>query len=93
MKDLITEIVQALVDQPEEVSVNEIGGSHTTVLEVRVAKTDIGKVIGKQGRTAQAIRTILSAASGKSRKRYSDICRRRAFLALLDVKANPITLL
>ena len=70
MKDLITEIVQALVDQPEEVSVNEIGGSHTTVLEVRLAKTDIGKVIGKQGRTAQAIRTILSAASGKSRKRY-----------------------
>ena len=70
MKDLITEIVKALVDQPEEVSVNEIGGSHTTVLEVRLAKTDIGKVIGKQGRTAQAIRTILSAASGKSRKRY-----------------------
>jgi predicted RNA-binding protein YlqC (UPF0109 family) len=70
MKDLITEIVQALVDQPEEVSVNEIGGSHTTVLEVRVAKTDIGKVIGKHGRTAQAIRTVLSAASGKSRKRY-----------------------
>ena len=70
MKDLITKIIQALVDQPEEVSVNEIGGSHTTVLEVSVAKTDIGKVIGKQGRTAQAIRTILSAASGKSRKRY-----------------------
>ena len=70
MKDLITEIVQALVDQPEEVSVNEIGGSHTTVLEVRVAKTDMGKVIGKQGRTAQAIRTILSAAAGKTRKRY-----------------------
>jgi len=70
MKDLISEIVQALVDQPEEVSVNEIGGSHTTVLEVRVAKTDMGKVIGKQGRTAQAIRTILSAASGKARKRY-----------------------
>ncbi len=70
MKDLITEIVQALVDQPEEVSVNEIGGSHTTVLEVSVAKTDMGKVIGKKGRTAQAIRTVLSAASGKSRKRY-----------------------
>jgi len=70
MKDLITEIVQALVDQPEEVSVNEIGGSHTTVLEVRVAKTDIGKIIGKHGRTAQAIRTVLGAASGKSRKRY-----------------------
>ena len=70
MKDLISEIVQALVDQPEEVSVNEIGGSHTTVLEVRVAKTDMGKIIGKHGRTAQAIRTILGAASGKSRKRY-----------------------
>ena len=70
MKDLITKIVQALVDQPEEVSVNEIGGGHTTMLEVRVAKTDMGKVIGKQGRTAQAIRTLLSAASGKNRKRY-----------------------
>jgi predicted RNA-binding protein YlqC (UPF0109 family) len=70
MKDLITEIVQALVDQPEEVSVNEIGGGHTTVLEVRVANTDIGKVIGKRGRTAQAIRIILSAAAGKTRKRY-----------------------
>ncbi len=70
MKDLITEIVKALVDQPEEVSVNEIGGSHTTVLELRVAKSDMGKVIGKQGRTAQAIRTIMSAAAGKARKRY-----------------------
>ncbi len=70
MKDLITKIAQALVDQPEELSVNEIGGSHTTVLEVRVAKTDMGKIIGKHGRTAQAIRTILGAASGKSRKRY-----------------------
>ena len=70
MKDLITEIVKALVDQPEEVSINEIGGDHTTVLEVRVAKTDMGKVIGKQGRTAQAIRTIMSAAAGKKRKRY-----------------------
>ena len=70
MKDLITEIVKALVDQPEDVSVNEMGGGDTIILEVRVAKTDIGKVIGKQGRTAQAIRTILSAASGKARKRY-----------------------
>jgi predicted RNA-binding protein YlqC (UPF0109 family) len=70
MKDLITEIVKALVDQPEQVSVNELGGSHTTVLEVKVAKTDIGKVIGKRGRTAQAIRTIMSAAAGKARKRY-----------------------
>ncbi len=70
MKDLITAIVQALVDQPDEVYVNEIGGSHTMVLEVRVAKTDMGKVIGKQGRTAQAIRTILSAVSGKTRRNY-----------------------
>ena len=70
MKDLITEILKALVDHPEEVSVNEIGGDHTTVLEVRVAKTDMGKVIGKKGRTAQAIRTILGAAAGKTRKRY-----------------------
>jgi predicted RNA-binding protein YlqC (UPF0109 family) len=70
MKDLITAIVKALVDQPDEVCVNEIGGSHTTVLEVQVAKTDMGKVIGKHGRTAQAIRAILSAASGKARKRY-----------------------
>jgi len=70
MKDLITAIVKALVDLPDEVSVNEIGGAHTILLEVRVAKTDMGKVIGKQGRNAQAIRTIISAASGKDRKRY-----------------------
>jgi hypothetical protein len=70
MKDLITTILQALVDQPEKVSVKEFGGGDTKVLEVRVAKTDMGKVIGKQGRTAQAIRTIMSAAAGKARKRY-----------------------
>jgi predicted RNA-binding protein YlqC (UPF0109 family) len=70
MKDLIAKIVQALVDHPEEVSVNEIGGSHTKVLEVRVARRDLGKVIGKQGRTAKAIRTIISAAAGKARERY-----------------------
>ena len=70
MKDLIAKIVKALVDHPEDVSVNEVGGSHTKVLELRVAKADMGKVIGKQGRTAQAIRTILSAAAGKTHKRY-----------------------
>jgi hypothetical protein len=70
MKDLITEIVKALVDQPDEVSVNEIEGSRTIILEVRVEKMDMGKVIGKRGRTAHAIRTILSAASGKIRQRY-----------------------
>jgi predicted RNA-binding protein YlqC (UPF0109 family) len=70
MKDLIGYIAKALVDSPEQVAVTEVEGRHTTVLELRVAKNDMGKIIGKQGRTAQAIRTILSAASGKTRKRY-----------------------
>lgn len=70
MKDLVTYIVQALVDQPEEVSVSEIEGGQTVILELRVAKSDFGKVIGKRGRTAQAIRAILSAASGKAKKRF-----------------------
>jgi hypothetical protein len=70
MKDLITYIVQALVDLPDEVSVSEIAGGQTVILELRVAKSDFGKVIGKRGRTAQAIRAILSAASGKAKKRF-----------------------
>ncbi len=70
MKDLITYIVQALVDQPDEVTVSEISGGQTVILELRVAKSDFGKVIGKRGRTAQAIRAILSAASGKAKKRF-----------------------
>ena len=70
MKDLIVAIVQAMVDRPEEVSVNEIGGDHAVVFELSVAISDLGKVIGKRGRNAQAIRTIISAASGKARKRY-----------------------
>ena len=70
MKDFLTQIVQALVDNPEEIQVNEIEGSQTTVLELKVAKSDLGKVIGKQGRTANAIRTLLSAASGKAGKRH-----------------------
>ncbi len=70
MKELIIEIAKALVDQPDEVSVEEIEGTNTNVLELSVAKSDIGKVIGKQGRTAQAIRTVMSAAAGKARKRY-----------------------
>ncbi len=69
MKDLITYIAQALVDHPEQVSVTEIVGDQTSVLELQVAKEDIGKVIGKQGRTARAMRTILSAASAKIKKR------------------------
>ena len=70
MKSLVEQIAKALVDSPEEVSVSEIEGERTTVFELRVAKNDIGKIIGKHGRTAQAIRTVLSAASGKARKHY-----------------------
>ncbi|MEJ2165270.1 MAG: KH domain-containing protein [Desulfobacterales bacterium] len=70
MEELIATIARALVDQPDQVSVSEIKGSHSSVLELRVAKSDMGKIIGKQGRTAQAIRTILSAASGKTGARY-----------------------
>ena len=68
MKDLINYIAQALVDHPEQVSVNEVKGSQTSVLELKVAKEDIGQVIGKQGRTARAMRTILNAASAKMKK-------------------------
>jgi predicted RNA-binding protein YlqC (UPF0109 family) len=70
MKDLITDIIKAIVDQPEEVSVNEIESTQSIILEVMVAKGDMGKVIGKRGRNVQAIRTILGAAAGKTRKRY-----------------------
>ena len=69
MRDLVTTIVRFLVDNPDKVEVNEIEGAQTRVLELRVAKEDMGKVIGKQGRTARAIRTILSAASAKLDKR------------------------
>ena len=69
MKDLIIQIAQALVDDPEAVSVEEVQGTQTSVMELKVAKEDLGKIIGKQGRTARAIRTILSAASAKLRKR------------------------
>ena len=69
MKELIYYIAQALVDNPEEVNVSEVEGNQTSVLELKVAKEDLGKVIGKQGRTARAMRTILSAASAKIKKR------------------------
>ena len=69
MKDLILVISQALVDHPEEVTVKEIEGLHTSVLELRVAKDDVGKVIGRQGRTAQSLRTILNAVSSKTKRR------------------------
>jgi predicted RNA-binding protein YlqC (UPF0109 family) len=69
MKDLIERIAQALVDKPEEVMVTAIEGNQATVLELKVAKEDLGKIIGKQGRTARSLRTILGAASAKVKKR------------------------
>jgi predicted RNA-binding protein YlqC (UPF0109 family) len=69
MKELVKYMAQALVDNPDKVEVSEVAGEQISVLELRVAKEDLGKVIGKQGRTAKAMRTILSAASTKIRKR------------------------
>jgi predicted RNA-binding protein YlqC (UPF0109 family) len=69
LKDLISTIAQALVDDPDGVDVTEIDGDHSSILELRVAKGDIGKVIGKDGRTAQSMRTILAAASIKLGRR------------------------
>jgi hypothetical protein len=69
MNELIKHIAQSLVDNPDKVEVTEIIGEQSSVIELRVAKEDLGKVIGKQGRTAQSIRTILSAASAKVHKR------------------------
>jgi predicted RNA-binding protein YlqC (UPF0109 family) len=69
MKSLIEEIAKALVDKPEEVAVGEVNGERTTVFELRVATSDLGKVIGKQGKTARSMRTILSAAGTKLGKR------------------------
>jgi predicted RNA-binding protein YlqC (UPF0109 family) len=69
MKDLIKYIAQALVDHPEAVEVSEVEGEQASVIQLKVAKDDMGKIIGKQGRTAHAIRTILSAASAKIKKR------------------------
>ncbi|MBG0780446.1 MAG: KH domain-containing protein [Desulfotignum balticum] len=69
MKELIEYIAKALVDDPDQVRVSEVVGDQTSVLELKVAKEDLGKVIGKQGRSARAMRTILSAASTKMKKR------------------------
>lgn len=69
MRELIDYIAKALVDHPDQVQVSEVEGNQTSVLELKVAKEDLGKVIGKQGRTARAMRTILSAASAKVKKR------------------------
>ena len=69
MKDLVLMMAQALVDEPDEVEIREVEGDRTTVLELTVAKDDLGKVIGKQGKTARALRTILNATATKLKKR------------------------
>jgi len=69
LKELIEYIAKSLVDHPEEVEVYEVGGERTTILELRVAEDDLGKVIGKRGRIAEAMRTILSASAAKLKKR------------------------
>ena len=69
LKELVEFMAKSLVDQPEDVEVNEVVGEQTTVVELKVAKNDLGKVIGKQGRTARSMRTILNAASTKLNKR------------------------
>jgi predicted RNA-binding protein YlqC (UPF0109 family) len=71
VKQLVMEIAKALVDIPDEVAVREITGEQVTVLELRVAPTDLGKVIGKQGRTARSIRTLLGAAGMKLNRRFT----------------------
>jgi len=76
MKDLVAYLAKALVDKPEEVVVTEIEGEQSSVIELRVAKEDFGKIIGKHGRTARALRTILGAASAKMKK--------RSFLEILE---------
>ena len=70
MKELIEMIAKALVDSPEQVVVTEVVGEQTTVLELKVAQSDLGKIIGKQGRTARAIRILLGASGMKLRKRF-----------------------
>lgn len=76
MKELILRIVRAMVDHPDEVRVSEIAGNQMTMFELNVAKEDLGKVIGKQGQNAKAIRTLLNAAAARD--------RRRAVLEIID---------
>ena len=71
VKTLVEDIAKALVDSPQEVVVNEVAGEQATVFELRVAETDLGKVIGKQGRTARSIRTLLGAVGTKLNRRFS----------------------
>jgi len=77
MKDLLEIMARAMVDQPDLVSVTEVGGQHASIFELKVAKEDIGKIIGKQGKNADALRTLLRAASAKLNK--------RAVLEIIDI--------
>ncbi len=70
MKHLVEEIAKSLVDNPDDVQVEEVVGNHTSVLKLRVAKEDVGKIIGKKGANANAIRTLLEASGGKMNKRF-----------------------
>tara|TARA_Y100001968_G_C19447412_1_gene766210 strand:- start:3842 stop:4129 length:288 start_codon:yes stop_codon:yes gene_type:complete len=70
MKELVETIVKAMVDHPDEVVVTEVQGQHACIIELVVAREDVGKVIGKRGAHAQALRTLISAAGGKQKKRY-----------------------
>jgi predicted RNA-binding protein YlqC (UPF0109 family) len=69
MKDVLETMVRAMVDQPDLVSVTEVGGVHASIFELKVAREDVGKIIGKQGKNADALRTLLKAASAKLNKR------------------------
>lgn len=71
MKEIVEMICKSLVDNPDDVKVNQIDGEQTSILELTVHQSDIGKVIGKQGRTAQSIRTLISAIGMKEKKRYN----------------------
>lgn len=71
MKQLVEMVCRSLVDNPDQVSVTQIDGEQTTILELRVHPSDLGKVIGKQGRTARSIRTILAASGMKQRRRFT----------------------
>jgi len=71
IRELVEDIAKALVDEPDQVAVKEVAGEQTTVLELRVAPEDLGKVIGKQGRTARSIRTLLGAVSMKLNRRFT----------------------
>lgn len=81
MKELLLRIAQALVDQPEKVEVTEVQGSQCTIIELKVAKSEVGKIIGRHGRTAQALRTILQAGSSKFMKRM--------ILEIIEEKDEP----